>query len=115
MRGRLGFFRLWLAGSIFWAIYCAWTSDIACPLQLIGIETGAGPWCEYQNAEPLKYYMGLIGRMVGPPIVIGAVMLAVGWVVSGFKKPHIVSSKVAEDDDSLLETKTVPRLPPKDR
>jgi hypothetical protein len=27
-------------------------SDLSCPLQLIFANTGAGPWCKYQLAEP---------------------------------------------------------------
>jgi hypothetical protein len=86
---RSGYFRLWLVASVGWVIYCAWTSDLACPLQLIGIETGAGPWCEFQNAEPLKYYAGLTGRMVGLPLVAGAFMLAAKWIVGGFRSKSL--------------------------
>lgn len=84
--GSKGIFRLWAVLSIFWVGYVAWNSDLACPLQLMGLDTGAGPWCAYQNAEPVKYYTGLIGRMATPPIICAVLLFAIWWVYSGFRE-----------------------------
>ena len=48
--------------SIAWITYCAWNSDIACLLDRIGVHTGAGVWCEIQNAH---HYRNLMLKMVG--------------------------------------------------
>jgi hypothetical protein len=77
-----------MIGSICWAAYLVWRSDIACPLRLIGITIETGPWCEYQIAEPLTYYGGLVARMVGVPLVVGGALLAIAWIVAGFQR-HI--------------------------
>jgi hypothetical protein len=85
MRWKSGLVRLWLVGSISWIVYCAWQSDLACPLQLVGIATGARPWCDFQNAEPLKYYTGLGIEMLGPPLLAAIGSLGVGWILAGFR------------------------------
>jgi hypothetical protein len=85
MRWKSGLVRLWLVGSISWIVYCAWQSDLACPLQLVGIATGAGPWCDFQNAEPLKYYTGLGIEMLGPPLLAAIGSLGAGWILAGFR------------------------------
>ena len=72
-------------GSVAWAAYVAWDSDIACPLALIGVDTNAGPWCVYQNAEPLSFYGALVLRMIALPALAGAVLTATVWVLTGFR------------------------------
>jgi hypothetical protein len=86
MNSRSGLFRAWLVGSIAWVSYCAWNSDLSCPLELIGVATGAGPWCEFQNAEPAKYYTGLVAKMLGWPFLAGIILLALSWVIAGFRR-----------------------------
>lgn len=78
-------FRLWVVASIFWIIYSAWNSDLSCPLEIIGISTRASPWCEFQNADPLKYYSGLVAKMVMPPALVAVAILSFQWVYRGFR------------------------------
>ena len=85
MRVRSGLWRLWIVGSVAWAAYVAWDSDVACPLALIGVDTDAGPWCEHQNAEPLRYYGSLALRMIGFPLLAGVALVATAWALSGFR------------------------------
>ena len=82
---RTGLFRLWVVAALAWIGYLAWRSDLSCPLELIGVGTGAGPWCEFQNAEPWKYYSALIIEMIGVPILVGIAIIAGLWVTAGFK------------------------------
>ena len=83
-----GIWRLWFVASVAWAIYLAWNSDIACPLQLLGIETGAGPWCEFPNAYPIAYYGNLALKMIGVPLVAAAGIVSTAWVITGFRSKN---------------------------
>jgi hypothetical protein len=83
---RSGFFRAWIAFSIGWMGFCAWTSDLACPIELAGISTGAGPWCEFQNAEPFKYYGSLGVKMLGLPLLMALGFIATSWILTGFRR-----------------------------
>jgi hypothetical protein len=77
--------RTWLVLSIAWTAYCAWKSDIACPLELIGMHTGAPkPWCDYQNAEPLDYCGNLLLEMIRIPALVLPLMAA-DWMWRGFR------------------------------
>lgn len=82
-----GVFRLWVFLSVVWILYVGWQSDLACPLELAGITTGAGPWCAFQNAEPFSYYVGLVAKMLVPPFVCASLILAIRWVFDGFREP----------------------------
>jgi hypothetical protein len=44
-----------------------------------------GPWCDFQNAEPLKYYTGFVIEMLGPPLLAAMGSLGVGWIIAGFR------------------------------
>jgi hypothetical protein len=81
---RKGIWRLWFVASVAWAAYLAWQSDLACPLNLLGVETPSGPWCEFQNAEPLNYYGNLLLRMLGVPVIAALGIIAAAWVIDGF-------------------------------
>jgi hypothetical protein len=83
-----GIWRLWLVASLAWAAYLAWSSDLACPLRLLGIDIGGGPWCEFQNADPYKYYGDLALRMVGIPLLAAAAIIAPTWVIAGFRSKN---------------------------
>ncbi|MCC5777870.1 hypothetical protein H7H48_02310 [Nitratireductor sp. B36] len=79
-----GLLRLWIVSSVVWALYQLWGSDLSCPLEFVGIETGAGPWCAFQNAEPWRYYSELLFRIVAVPVITLLLGLAALWVVKGF-------------------------------
>jgi hypothetical protein len=87
MNVKAGVTRAWLVGSLAWVLYCAWQSDIACPLALVGIDIPSGPWCEFQNAEPFSYYGGLILKMAALPTAAWLVGAASYWVLIGFRGP----------------------------
>ena len=86
MNWRPGLFRAWIVASICWVAFIAWRSDLACPLHLIGLTSAGGPWCEFQNAEPLKYYSRLAVEMIVAPLLAGVALLAIIWVVDGFRR-----------------------------
>ena len=86
MRWRSGLSRLWLVGSIAWVAYYAWHSDLSCPLELIGIGTGAGLWCMFPIADPVKYYTDLSAKMFGVPLLAGLAIIAASWVIGGFRR-----------------------------
>jgi hypothetical protein len=70
--------------SIIWMGFLVYESDLACALRLIGIE-GGGPWCDYQLAEPLKYFGNLALKMLGIPFAVGLGMAACAWIAAGFR------------------------------
>lgn len=80
-----GLWRLWALLSAAWVVFVAVRSDLACPLLAIGIDLGAGPWCQYQLAEPVSYYGNLVLRMIGPPLLGAAALAGGAWVYAGFR------------------------------
>jgi hypothetical protein len=86
MHGNRLVWRLWLIGSIAWAAYLVWRSDVACPMELIGFDISAGPWCDFQNADPARYYWLLLLRIVSLPTLIAGAIAAVSWIFSGFRR-----------------------------
>ena len=82
MNVRWGLLRAWLVLSIAWITYCAWNSDIACLLDRIGVHTGAGVWCEIQNAH---HYRNLMLKMVGIPALMLVALTAADWMWRGFR------------------------------
>src|SRR5258708_37655302 len=79
MRWRSGLFRAWLVGSIAWVAYCAWDNDnIGCL-----VRTEVAPWCAFRDA---KYYIGLGTEMFGWPSLTGIAILALSWVIAGFRR-----------------------------
>ena len=77
MNYRVGFFRIWLAGSLVWLVWFLWRNDI---VGCIFWDSGA-PWCKYRDAE---YNLFLLAKAVGIPLLVGLVVFISFWIVSGF-------------------------------
>jgi len=76
-----GLWRVWVIGTIAWAVWRFWESDPGCLIDLVG-ETG--PWCDYRGRE---YYIWLLVSMFGWPALIAIIMLASRWAIAGFSEP----------------------------
>ena len=83
MSWKAGFWRLWIALSIFWIALTIWRSDPACPLGYIGIPIETGPWCDYRDAA---FYWDLARGALSPPALGGLVIATLSWVASGFRQ-----------------------------
>ena len=76
--------RLWLVVSVVWIAYWAWQVDIPCRA---GIDLfGDKFWCKDPLAEPIKVYTETAALLFGPPLLLGAVMLAAAWLIAGFRR-----------------------------
>jgi hypothetical protein len=86
MKSRAGIFRLWVLLSVVWAGAILWRSDLSCSLKTaLGI---TAPWCQFPLVDSQDYYSHLALRIVGAPVVAAIGILAVLWVIEGFKKRH---------------------------
>ena len=87
MNVKAGLTRAWLMGSLAWALYCAWHSELACSLASIGFTVPGGQWCAFPVADPLTYYAGLAAKMVGLPLAVWLIGAAGNWILTGFRRP----------------------------
>lgn len=86
-----GLWRVWIIGTVAWAIWTFWKSDPQCLVYLIKPpvqETGSvtlpmPPWCYYRD---FKYYLELLFSMFGWPVLIGILLFASRWAIAGFSK-----------------------------
>ena len=83
---RRGIIRLWIATSAAWAAFQLWFSDLTCPLQRAGFHYAGDEWCAFRTIDHNQYYVGLVERALGLPMVLGAAIAVCLWVVSGFAK-----------------------------
>jgi hypothetical protein len=83
MNLRRGGVRLWLIASAVWVTFWLWRADIPCMLG----HTSAGekPWC----TDPLQYPETVLANdailVIGVPVLIGLLALAVAWITRGFR------------------------------
>ena len=81
-RWKVGLFRVWIVGSICWAVYFLWSDaaeveDWTCWRRLLGIDEG--PRC----AVDTKGLIEALSELFGPPLVAGIALLAIVWIVTG--------------------------------
>ena len=77
--------RLWLIASVVWVVYLVWDNDVACPLQIIGFDAPSGPWCDYQNVDPIRHYGMLAIRLLSLPVLVAGFIAATTWIAAGFR------------------------------
>lgn len=82
MRNR-GVFRLWIFLSAISVATIIWRSDLSCPIKnILGV---TAPWCQFSLVDPKDYYVHLIFRIVGAPLIVALGIVAIIWVIRGFK------------------------------
>src|SRR2546422_8988163 len=74
---RVGMFRIWLVASVLWAIF----------VLALGRQ-------DLARTGPLA---------LGPPLVVGVVLLMVTWAVRGFGVHNVGIGTAARKDDSVIE------------
>lgn len=79
-----GLWRVWIIGTVAWAVWTFWESDPRCLIYLVNPHAYARPWCEYQDVE---YFSWLFGSMFGWPALIAILLLASRWAVAGLSEP----------------------------
>jgi hypothetical protein len=81
-----GVWRVWIIGTVAWAVWMFWKSDPQCLIDLVRgtPDWATGPWCEYRNFE---YYAWLLASMFGWPVLTAILMLASRWAIAGFSEP----------------------------
>jgi hypothetical protein len=88
-----GLWRVWVIGTIAWAIWTFWKSDQGCLTYLVkpsvvppgSNELPMAPWCQDRG---LEYYAWLLVPMFGWPVLIAILMLASRWAIAGFSEPN---------------------------
>ena len=84
VKTRRGVIRLWLILSILWIGFIVWRSDLACSFKAAMGFTA--PWCQFPLIEPQDYYLALTFRILGAPLLVGIAIIAVFWIIEGFKR-----------------------------
>jgi hypothetical protein len=83
MNLRRGSVRLWVIASGIWIAFWLWRADIPCMLG--HTSSGEAPWC----TDPLRYPMTVLVNdailIIGVPVLIGLLGLAVAWITQGFR------------------------------
>jgi hypothetical protein len=86
VRWKVGLFRAWIVGSICWVAYWFWDNwptneeERSCLRQLIGLEKA-------ERCEPNLSNLGtFLIEIFRPPLLVGIVILAVAWIVTGFQR-----------------------------
>jgi hypothetical protein len=80
-----GLWRVWVIGTIAWAVWTLWKSDPGCLIALVKQSVKTGPWCDYRD---LEYYAWLLASMFGWPVLIAILMLGSRWAIAGFSEPN---------------------------
>lgn len=75
MNVRRGLFRIWVALTITWLVFCAWIDAFAC------FHRG-GPWCDYWTWEN---YVRSAAFIFGLPLAAFALGLILLWIGAGFR------------------------------
>src|SRR5260370_15802484 len=70
---RRGLWRIWVIGTVAWAVWTFWHSDIGSDC----LFWGCGDY-------DFKDYFWLLVSMFVPPVLVG---ILVRWVIAGFEKP----------------------------
>lgn len=84
MRLHNGIYRLWLLLSLIWMGAIVWRSDLSCSLKNgLGV---TAPWCQFPLVDAQDYYSHLALRLFSAPIVAGIGILALAWVIEGFRR-----------------------------
>jgi len=84
-----GLWRLWVIGTVAWAVWTFLDSDQGCLTYLVKPSGGTtelptAPWCEHRG---LDYYAWLLVSMFGWPVLVAIIMLASRWAIAGFSEP----------------------------
>ena len=84
MKSRQGLFRLWVIFSAIWVGAILWRSDLSCSLKsALGV---TAPWCQFPLVDSQDYYSHLALRLLAAPLIAALGIIAIMWVVEGFKK-----------------------------
>ena len=72
-----GLWRVWVIGTVFWAVTTFWQSDPRCLINLIDPSTYKRPWCVYRDLECYfellvsMFVLASAGRNTYPCIALG--------------------------------------------
>jgi AbiV family abortive infection protein len=80
-----GLWRVWLIGTVAWAVWTFWESDQGCLIHLVSRPAEMPPWCDYRDFD---YYAWLLVSMFGVPALIAIFLLASRWAIAGFSEPR---------------------------
>ena len=80
-----GLWRVWLIGTVAWAVWTFWESDQGCLIHLVSRSAEMPPWCDYRDFD---YYAWLLVSMFGVPALIAIFLLASRWAIAGFSEPR---------------------------
>jgi len=79
-----GLWRIWIIGTVAWALWIFWESDPQCLIYLVNSSVETPPWCHYRDFE---YYAWLVVSMFGWPALIAMLLIASRWAIAGFSEP----------------------------
>jgi hypothetical protein len=84
-----GFVRFWLVASLLWLVLVAWDIDFLC---LFGVSFSSHPWCSFPLARPAEVAVQTATLLVGPPLILAAVLAGGLWIAAGVWPPKRVKS-----------------------